>query len=317
VLVAAIELGVFDRLATLGPTTGVDLAAELGVSATHLTTLLEGVVALGLIDRRNDGFELNDTSRRYLTTDGPASMRDLVPVSPGPLANWARLADTVRNGEPECPIENDPAAFYVPLVESTFATIHRAALRSDGHIRYSALRAPVVLELGAGGAPWTAAVLGAVPDATAVVNDLDGVIEVARRKLAEHGVADRVEFRTGDYLAIDVEENAYDLVVLGHVCRAESDERVDALIERAWRSLRAGGRLLLADYFADRDRSSARHALMMGVTMMASTRHGRTLTYADVADRLRSVGFERLRLIEPIGFQQVYVAVRPPDRSPT
>ena len=110
---------------------------------------------------------------------------------------------------------------------------------------------------------------------------------------------------------IDVEPESYDLVVLGHVCRAESTPRVDALIERAFVALRPGGRLILSDYFADRQRSAAGHALMMGVTMMASTRHGRTFTYGDVADRIRDAGFERVRLIEPIGFQELFVATRP------
>lgn len=311
VLVTAIELGVFDRLAVTGPSTGADLAADLDVSASHLTSLLEGVVALDLLDHRHGRFEMNDTARRYLTTDGPASMSALVPVAPGPLANWHRLTETVRRGAPASPVDDDPASFYVPLVEATFTTVNRAAMRTDAFVRYSALRSPRVLDLGAGGAPWAIAVLSAVPDATAVVNDLPGVIDVAARKVGECGVADRVELRTGDYLEIDVEDDAYDLVVLGHICRAESDARVAALMARAFRALRPGGRVVLSDYFADRQRAHAGHALMMGVTMMASTRHGRALSHGDVADRLRTAGFERVRLLEPIGFQELFVATRP------
>ncbi len=235
-------------------------------------------------------------------------MVDLVPVSPGPLDNWRTLADTVRNGVPAHPIDDDPADFYVPLVEATFATIHRCALRADLQLRYSALRAPRVLELGAGGAPWSTAILSAVPDATAVVNDLPVVADVANRKLAEFGVAERAEVRTGDYLDIDVEPNSYDLVVLGHVLRAEPDERARQLIALAADALVPGGRVLVGDYFADRQRAHDPHALTMGVTMMASTRHGRVLRYDDLADWLRAAGFEALRLVEPIGFQQVAVA---------
>ena len=310
VLVTAIELGVFDRLEALGPSTGPELADDLGVSASHLSTLLGGVVALELLDHRNGRFELNDTARRYLTTASPASMSSLVPVSPGPLANWSRLTDTVRRGAPADPIDDDPVSFYVPLVEATFATINRTAMRADLLVRYSSLTAPRVLELGAGGAPWSVAILTAVPDASAVVNDLDGVIDVAARKLGEHGVDARAELRAGDYHDIDIEPAMYDIVVLGHVCRAESANGARALVERAHAALRPGGRLLLSDYFCDRQRSQAGHALMMGVTMMASTRHGGTSTYGEVAELLRSTGFEQIRLIEPIGFQEVFVATK-------
>jgi SAM-dependent methyltransferase len=316
-LVAAIDLGVFDALDRSGPATGAELADELGASAPHLTTLLEGVVATGLLDRRHGRFELNDTARRYLATNGAASMAALVPVSPGPLTNWRALADTVRQGRPAEPIEDDPASFYVPLVEGTFTTITRVATRADLHLRYSALERPRVLDLGAGGAPWSIAVLVADPGATAVVNDLPVVIDVAHRKLAERALLERVELRPGDFHTVPIEDGAYDLVVLGHVCRTEGLDGTRHLIERAHAALAPGGRLLLSDYFVDRQRSVASHALMMGVTMMASTQHGVGLNYGDVAAMLRDTGFEAVRLIEPIAYQQLFVATRrPTDPAP-
>lgn len=317
VLVAALELGAFEALARADRRTGEELASELDVSAPHLTTLLEGVVALGFLEHHHGHFSLNDTAKRYLLVDGPASMVDLVPVSPGPLANWSDLTETVRTGAPPSPIDDDPAAFYRPLVAGTFTTIFRCASRADLKLRYSALPAPQVLDLGAGAAPWSCAILGANPGATAVVNDLDGVVDLAEAKLTEHGLTDRCEIRAGDYLEIDVEDDSYDLVVLGHILRAESDDRARALIDRAARALKPGGRVLIGDYFADRQRALEPHALMMGVTMMASTRHGRVFRYADLAIELRDAGFEALRLIEPIGFQMVAVGTLapPPDRD--
>jgi SAM-dependent methyltransferase len=182
--------------------------------------------------------------------------------------------------------------------------------RADLHLRYSALDRPRVLDLGAGGAPWSVAVLSGNAAATAVVNDLPGVIDVARRKLDERELLDRVELRPGDFHTVDIEVGAYDLVVLGHVCRAEGLDGTRRLIERAHAALAPGGRLLLSDYFVDRQRSLASHALMMGVTMMASTRQGLGLNYGDVAATLRDTGFEGVRLIEPIGYQQLFVATR-------
>lgn len=315
VLVAALELGAFEALARDDARTGDELADELDVSAPRLTTLLEGVVALGFLEHHHGRFSLNDTAKRYLLVDGPASMVDLVPVSPGPLANWHDLTETVRTGAPPAPIDDDPAAFYRPLVTGTFTTIFRCASRADLQLRYSGLDAPRVLDLGAGAAPWSCAILAANPGATAVVNDLDGVVDLAETKLAAHGVTDRTEIRAGDYLDIDVEDGAYDLVVLGHILRAESDERVRALVRRAADALKPGGRVLIGDYFADRQRALEPHALMMGVTMMASTRHGRVFRYADLAALLRETGFEALRLVEPIGFQMVAVGTLAPTTA--
>jgi precorrin-6B methylase 2 len=315
VLTAALELDVFETIQRLGPASVGELNAELRCSEAHLRTLLDSVVAIGLLDQVNGVYELNDTARRYLVSDGPATMAALVPVAPGPHENWTRLADTVRDGRPATPIEDDPAAFYVPLVEGTFTTMYRCAMRSDLKLRYSAMRAPRVLDLGAGGAPWAIAILHANPDASAVVNDLPGVLDVAARKCDEHGVADRVELREGDFHEIAIEAAGYDVVVLGHVCRTEGEAGARHLIGRAVTALRPEGRLILADYFVDPERKLNPHAVLMGATMMASTIHGNGFTTDEYAGWLRDAGFEAVRLIEPIAFQQQLVADKPRARE--
>jgi ubiquinone/menaquinone biosynthesis C-methylase UbiE len=310
VLCAALELDVFDTLGELGPSTADEVAERLDVSAPHLRTLLDAVVALGLLDQNDGRYELNDTARRYLVSDGPACMADLIGVAPGPLENWSRLADTVRNGRPARPVEADPEAFYVPLAEGTFTTMWRCATRANSKIRYSAVPAGRVLDLGAGGAPWSIAVLSACPFGSAVINDHPGVLEVAKRKTAEFKVADRCEWRPGDYFEIEVEAESFDLVILGHVCRAEGSDGAARLIRRAYDALRPGGRVILADYFCDPEHKLNPHAVLMGATMMASTVNGSTFTTEEFGTWLRDAGFVDLRLVEPIGFQQCIVASR-------
>jgi precorrin-6B methylase 2 len=311
ILLAALELNVFDGLRDHGPSTGGDLAERLNASGKHLTSLLDGVVVLGLLDKVGDRYELNDAATRYLVSDGAACMADLIAVAPGPHENWTRLAHTVRRGRPTSPIDDDPAEFYMPLVEGTFTTMLRCSTRADLKIRYSAATTARVLDLGAGGAPWAIAVLQACPAATAVVNDLDRVLDVARRNAETFGVIDRCEFRPGSFFDVDIEAEEYDLAVLGHICRAEGATGARRLIARAFSALRPGGRVIVADYFQDPERKLNHHAVLMGVTMMASTVNGLTFTTQEFGDWLRGTGFVDLRLVEPIGFQQCIVASRP------
>ena len=317
ILLAAIELDVFDTLQRLGPSPVEDISAALDAPVDHVRSLLDGVVAQGLLDQFVDIYELNDTAKRYLVSDGPATMADLIAVAPGPHENWTRLAETIRNGRPSTPIEDDPVAFYVPLVEGTFTTMYRCAMRADLKIRYSALTAPRVLDLGAGGAPWSIAILTGNEGATAVVNDLPGVIDVAERKMAEHNVAARCELRPGDFHDIEIEPDSYDIVVLGHVCRTEGEDGAKHLIQRAFDALKPEGRLLLADYFPDMERKANPHAVIMGTTMMASTEKGFTFTHQQFSEWLTATGFTGLRLIEPIGFQQTFVANKPRTTRPS
>ncbi len=311
VLVAALDLDVFDTLQRIGPAPLEAVNIEIDASPEHLRTLLDSIVVLGLLDQINGVYELNDTARRYLVSDGPATMATLIPLAPGPHDNWTRLADTVRNGRPATPIETDPAAFYVPLVEGTFTTMYRCAIRADLKLRYSALDAPRVLDLGAGGAPWAIAILQGNATASAVVNDLPGVLHVAERKACEHGVDDRITLLPGDFHTVELEPESFDIAVLGHVCRIEGAVGSQHLIERAFEALRPEGRLILADYFCDPGRKLNPHAVLMGATMMASTVNGNGFTAGEYSEWIASAGFEAIRLIEPIGFQQQFVATKP------
>lgn len=316
-LVAAIELDVFDGIQRFGSTAIEPLADHLSVSATHLRHLCDALVTFGFLDQVDDVYELTETAERYLCSDGAASMASLVRVAPGPLANWEQLSDTVRTGRVGHPIENDPAAFYGPLVQATFPTQLRAAGRLGLRLGWARRPGLRVLDLGAGRAPWTIAILEQSPGSTAVVNELPGVIDLAVHTIDERGLTYRVEMLPGDFHDIELEPDSFDVVVLGHVCRTEGDERARSLVQRAFTALRPDGELLLADYFADNDRKHNAFGVQMGLTMLANTERGRMLTNAQVCGWLRDVGFERVRLLEPIGFNHVYVAVRPRPSAPT
>jgi ubiquinone/menaquinone biosynthesis C-methylase UbiE len=170
---------------------------------------------------------------------------------------------------------------------------------------------PRMLDLGAGGAPWTISFLEAHSQMTAIVNDFDEVLAVAREKTAEHAVFDRCEFRAGDFREIAFEDDRYDLVVLGHVCRTEGAEGAALLLRRAFAALRPDGRLVLADYFADNTRKLNPFGVLMGVTMMASTIRGFTFTNEQFVGWMHDAGFTGIRMIEPIGFNNVYIARKP------
>jgi hypothetical protein len=121
--------------------------------------------------------------------------------------------------------------------------------------------------------------------------------------------------RPGDFHEVPLEADHYDYVVLGHVCRTEGEAGAQHLIARAMEALKPEGRLLLSDYFPDNTRTYNPFGVLMGVTMMAATERGFTFTHEQFTGWLRAAGFEAIRLVEPIGFQQVYVASKPRSRS--
>lgn len=68
---------------------------------------------------------------------------------------------------------------------------------------------------------------------------------------------------------------------------------------------------MLADYFCDDARIRTPFSVLMGTTMVASTERGTTFSHVQYVEWLRDAGFRPIRLLEPIGFNQVFVATKP------
>ncbi|MEM1020034.1 MAG: class I SAM-dependent methyltransferase [Pseudomonadota bacterium] len=309
-LVAAVELGVFDAMTPDEEISAADMAEALSVDLTALEHLLDAMTTIGFLEQLDDLYSLTDTAIRYLRSDGAASMKDLIAVSNGPLENWTNLAETIRTGKPIQPVENDMAGFYTPLVEATFPTQYRASTRLGLKIGFDKMEGLKVLDVGAGYAPWAASILELSKGSTAVINDIEDVLVGARAKMATLGLEDRVSYLSGDFHVLDFGDGVFDVVVLGHVCRTEGPSKAPGLIQKAVRALKPGGRLIMADYFADNDRKLNTFGVQMGLTMLANTMNGQILTNAQAVEWLRACPLEAIRLIEPIGYNFAYVATK-------
>src|SRR5215470_10369902 len=124
---AAAELGVADALAD-GPLPGRPLAERIHCDPETTERLLLALVAIGLVVRRGEAFELSDVGR-CLVTGSPTSMRGWARVMGGPVVwgAWGKLADCVRTGRQANPdpfgtMEADPttaAVFHQSMVEMT------------------------------------------------------------------------------------------------------------------------------------------------------------------------------------------------------
>ncbi len=327
-LVAALELGLVDSLAHAGEggATAEDLAAGVGaVDPGPVALLADLLVSLGLLDADGQRYLLTPVAARFLVSDSPAQMRDLVRLSPGPAQGWAGLADAVRTGRPAVRVDEQPETFLAPLVASTAPTQRAVATAVASHLAAEGLlpTAPVVVDLGAGSAAWAAAFLATRHDATAVAVDLPGMVATTRRLTAD--LAEQITIVAGDYLEVALPDHA-DVVVLGHVLRSEPADRARALLHRALAVAGESGTVVVADYprpepsEADEpDRAgtlrAARHELTLSLTMLAAT-PGSGVTVGQVAAWAAEAGAEIAERLEPLPRQHVLLVRRVAASAP-
>ncbi len=259
-LAAAVSaFDVFGRLAN-GPQPQVDFQRELGLANRPAAVLFTALKAMGLLS--TDG-----SSRLQLTA---LSREHLVPGSRFDVSGYIRLAADspgvqemilrLKTNRPAGATDDKGAAFiFREGIESamereasarflTLALAGRAQNVAPYLARAVNLRdARVLLDVGGGTGIYSIACLQANPHLRAIVWDRPEVLRVAREFAEAHGVADRMEFLSGDMFVDAVP--AADVALLSNVLHDWDVPECRKLIQRCAAALNPGGQLLIHDVF--------------------------------------------------------------------
>jgi ubiquinone/menaquinone biosynthesis C-methylase UbiE len=206
----------------------------------------------------------------------------------------------VRRGAPaRQSVHGDQAdvEFFSQLVQSTYRLSADAAAEAARALRNGMPQtAPQVLDVAAGSAVWSLALVRDDPQALVTVVDLPEVVDrVTRRFVDREGFSARFTFWPGDLRQMDFGESAFDVVILGHICHGEGAEGAQALIRHAYRALRSRGQILIADFVPDDDRCGPLMPLLFAMHMLVLTDNGDTFTLAEYQSWLLNAGFAQGR----------------------
>lgn len=147
-----------------------------------------------------------------------------------------------------------------------------------------------LLDVGGGSGAFSITLCQRKPSLTATILDFPSVGETARRHVAEAGLESRVDFLAGD--ALEAEWPAErDAILMSYVLSAVGEADVTTLIERAYRTLRPGGVLIVHDFMVDDDRTGPLTAVLW-LLPMALRGDATSLTPAGLSVMIRAAGFQ-------------------------
>jgi len=296
VLTTAVDLDVFTAIAH-GHHTVDDLVQDRSCSKRGLAMLLHALTALKYLVATSGGYGLSPVSAAFLSKASPHYIGAyLLHNTHESWFPWAQLADVVRGGRParQSVHGNQPdAVFFSQLVESLHSLNAVAASIAsrllDDRVRHQPC---AVLDVGAGSAVWSLALARQNPRTRVTVIDVPGVIDtVTRRFVARERLTDRFAFWPGDLQQVDFGESTFDVIVLGHICHGEGAVRTQELLHRAFRALRPGGQILIAEFVPDDDRNGPVMPLLFALHMLVLTDSGDTFTLGEFTEWLTTAGF--------------------------
>jgi len=311
VLATAIQAGLFDHVAN-GADTIDSLARAAALSPRGATGLLDALTGLGLLERAEGRWRCSPEAERFLRRGRPEYMGDFI-VLEGfeSLPDWQRLPAAARTGEPARAEANAPdAAFFEKLVPAILPLAVPAARAAAAALRVADAGPLEVLDVGGGSGAWALVWLQANRQATFTQLDLAPVNAIARRIVAERGVAERFRTWDADFLATELGDERFDAIVCAHIAHMLAPRDNAALLRRAWRALRPGGHLVIADFVLDDDRRGHPFALLFAANMLMHTREGACWREGDYRSWLAEAGFGPVRREETGGPVTLIVALR-------
>lgn len=312
IIEAAVESGFFDAVAGRSMNAS-ELAAATNCSERGVTAVMDSLIGLALAARNQDGrYVLTAESQAFLTGTHPASLapffrhcsRDL-------MGAWPSITECVRTGQPvkRVDAEQSGAEFFRDFVEALFPIGYQAALAVARSVSFPPEAAINVLDIAAGSGVWSIALAQSFPNARVTAVDWERVLPVTRKVTAQHGLAGRYKFVSGDILEADF-GSGYDVATLGQILHSEGDRRSAELLKKVFRALKPGGTIVIADFLANEDRTGPPQALIFSVNMLVHTSTGRAFTFQEIAAWLAEAGFETPRLLD-IPAPSVVLATKP------
>jgi SAM-dependent methyltransferase len=268
----ALRSGLLEALWRWQPCAADELAVRSHLSRRAADLTLDALRTGGVVERSGD---------LWTITAGPGSWAAM-------LAFEQHVTNFIESGEATSADRPERYTDVLPVIGSFHDEI--AARMAPTLVRPQA----TVLELAAGTAPWSRALLAAEGSATAVAVDLPPVIERLERTLTHDGIGQRISCRAGDVRRLTIDAR-FDVIVVAGICRLLNREDNARLFADCGRWLAADGQLVVCDALTgtpDPHGSLAVYALGLA----ARSRAEALWSLADYDTWLHTAGLTRIRL---------------------
>ena len=310
VLSTSLKFDVFSHIAA-GKKTAGEIAAAAGASARGIRMLLDALVGVELLAKREGRYEIAPEMARYLVRESPEYMGTFL-ATDNLWAAWGHLADAVREGKPQRSVSEQEVAedFFPVLVRTLHITNSEPARRLAAQLVAGAKSGLRVLDIGCGSGVWSIAVAKADPQARITAFDYPQVLETTRHFAEREGVGDRTEYLAGDLRVAKFPERSYDVAILGNILHGEGEAGVRDLFARIHRALDSDGRIAIADMIPNDERSGPPFPLLFALNMLVNTDKGDTYTLAEYREWLTGAGFGRVETMDIASHSPVIVATK-------
>jgi ubiquinone/menaquinone biosynthesis C-methylase UbiE len=315
-IMVAHKLKLFPLLAS-GPQTLPDVCAALGIKPRPAQAILAASSAQGFVRFNDKSYSLTPLGEQYLLETSPTYCG----------FHWDLLIGVADNNLSFSSIERAVLtdAQQVAQGEHVFQTVTEQAdmARAFTRAMHSLSVGPglawpeaielsgceCMLDVGGGSGAHAIGAVTQWPHLRAVVLDLPPVCEVAREFIAKEGLQDRIETRPGDIFEDPFPEA--DLHFYSNIYHDWSREKGAFLTQKSFRSLPAGGRIVVHEMLLDDDNAGPFATAGYSTGMLLWSADGGQYSGQELTGMLTEAGFRQVETKPTFGYNSIVTAVKP------
>jgi demethylspheroidene O-methyltransferase len=300
ILAACVASDLFNRLRA-GPQPVAALAEATGLGSDGLLRLVDGAVALGLLERHprnrvglallgaamidNPGIEQMVRHHGMLYEDLSDPIALLTRQAGQTRLNrfWAYAGDRATQD-----LGADDVRAYSDLMAVSQSLVANEILGAYDFGQHRCL-----LDVGGGDGSFIRAVAARHPQLSLMLFDLPPVAELARARCDAAGLSDRVATVPGSFLSDPLPEGA-DVISLVRIVHDHDDPDANRLLQRCRAALAPGGRLVLAEPMAATPGAETVGDAYFGFYLLAMGK-GRPRSAEALEAMLRDAGFASIQ----------------------
>ncbi len=303
-VLTALELDVFTAIA--GGASAEGVAHQMNTDPRATEMLLNVLVSLNLLEKRDGTFFKTPVSARFLSEDSRDNARPALMHTAHLWHRWSTLTECVRAGTSveRSGRDNDGVKAFIAAMDRNAKERTAAVVKAVGSTGISRM-----LDLGGGSGAYSIAFARAIPELKSEILDQGNVVTLAQEYIRKAGLAERITVRVGDMLRDPLGEN-YDLVFVSAICHMFSPDENQNLLQRSYKALAPKGQIVVQDFILEPNKTAPRAAALFSLNMLVGTQSGSSYSEPEYASWLQSAGFSNVRRVRMPGPSGLMIGVR-------
>lgn len=289
ILLTAYELGIFTFIGEKHYDAET-ISKELNLNKNATERLLNALVALQLMEKKNESYSNSRDSIMFLSKDSPFHMGGLMHTN-HLWDTWSGLTDVVRTGIPAHRREINGRG--QEWLEAFIHAMHdRGKKQAPAQISKIDLQnVKSVLDVGGGSGCFCMEFINRKPGLKTAIFDLPNVIPISKGIIEKEGYTGKIEHYSGDYMTDELPKG-FDLLFLSAVIHSNSYETNQALVKKCYGSLNINGKIVIQDWIMNDAKTEPLQGAIFSINMLVGVEAGDCYSENEVGAWMETAGFK-------------------------